>query len=118
MMRTLTKGLVAGAVNLAVLVPGGLALAAADDDDDSPNPICTDEQRREHGETHDRLQAEIRDQLREEGVTDPDEVRDQVRTRLHDAMEDEYGEMPGLGLGMGAGMAGYRHGSDGCPWGF
>jgi hypothetical protein len=102
-MRTLTKGLVAGAVGLAVLVPGGLALA--DDGDSSPTPVCTTEERQERLATHDRLRAEIVDQLREEGVTDPD----QIRTRLHDAMEQEYGEMPGPHAGMGPGDHGRQH---------
>jgi hypothetical protein len=93
-MRTLIKGLAAGAVGLAVLVPGGIALA--DDNDPSPAPVCTADQREERQETRDRLRAEILDQLRQEGITDPDQVRDQLRTRLHDAMEQEYGRCPAL----------------------
>jgi hypothetical protein len=106
-MRTLTKGLVAGAVGLAVLVPGGFAVA--DDGDPSATPVCTAEERQERWETRDRLRAEILDQLREEGVTDPDQIRDQLRTRLHDAMEQEYGEMPGPHAGMGPGDQGWDH---------
>jgi len=42
-MRTLTKGLAAGAVGLAVLlIPGGFALA--DDSDTPPTPVCTAEE--------------------------------------------------------------------------
>jgi hypothetical protein len=109
-MRTLTKGLAAGAVGLAVLlIPGGFALA--DDSDTHPTPVCTAEQRQERWETHDRLRAEILDQLREEGVNDPDQIRDQLRTRLHDAMEEHYGDMPGPQAGMGAGdQGGEYHG--------
>ena len=68
-MRKLTKGFAAGAVGLAVLVPGGFALA--DDSDTPQTPVCTAEERQERWETRDRLRAEILDQLREEGVTDP-----------------------------------------------
>jgi len=100
-MRTLTKALTAGAIGLAVLVPGGLALA--DDGDPSPAPVCTAEQRQDRQETRDRLRAEILDQLREEGVTDADELRDQLQARLHDAMEQRYGDMPGPHEGMGPG---------------
>jgi hypothetical protein len=107
-MRTLTKGLAAGAVGLAVLVPGGFALAD-DGDDRPPTPICTAEERQDRQETHDRLRAEILDQLGEEGVTDPDQIRDQLRTRLHDAMEQEYGEMPGHHTGMGPGERGWEY---------
>jgi hypothetical protein len=99
-MRTLTKGLAAGAVGLAVLVPAGIAVAA-DDGDAPPTPACTVDQRQDHLEAHDRLRAEILDQLREEGVTDPDEVRDQLRDRLHDAMEEEHPDMPGPRAGVG-----------------
>lgn len=103
-MRTFTKGLAAGAVGLAVLlVPGGLALA--DDSDTPPTPVCTAEERQDRWETHDRLRAEILDQLRQEGVTDPD----QIRTRLHDAMEEQYGDMPGPQAGMGPGDQGWEH---------
>jgi hypothetical protein len=56
--------------------------------------------------------AAIREQLREEGVTDPDQVRGELRTRVHDAMEQEYGEMPGPQVGMGAGHEGWE-GADG-----
>jgi hypothetical protein len=106
-MRTLTKALTAGAIGLAVLVPGGLALA--DDSDPSPAPVCTAEQRHDHQETRDRLRAEILDQLRDEGVTDPDQIRDQLQTRLHDAMEQRYGDMPGPHEGMGPGDQGEAH---------
>jgi hypothetical protein len=106
-MRTLTKALTAGAIGLAVLVPGGFALA--DDGDPSPAPVCTTEQRQDHQETRDRLRAEILDQLRDEGVTDPDQIRDQLQTRLHDAMEQRYGEMPGPHQGMGPGHQSEAH---------
>jgi hypothetical protein len=102
-MRTLTKVIVAGAVGLAVLVPGGLALA--DDGDQDPAPVCTAEQRQDHRETRDRLRAEILDQLRDDGLTDPD----QLQTRLHDAMEQRYGDMPGPHEGMGPGDQGEAH---------
>jgi hypothetical protein len=111
-MRTITKGLVAGAIGLAVLVPGGMALA--DDGDPAPGePVCTTEERQERWETRDRLRTEILAQLEAEGVTDPDQVREQLRTRLHEAMEAQYGEMPGPQAGMGpeAGMG--PHAGDG-----
>ena len=63
-------------------------------------------ERRDRWETHDRLRAEILDQLREEGVTDPDQIRDQLRTRLHDAMEEHYGDMPGPQASVGRGDPG------------
>ena len=106
-MRKLTKGFVAGAVGLAVLVPGGFALA--DDSDTPQTPVCTAEERQERWETRDRLRAEILDQLREEGVTDPGQIRDQLQTRLHDAMEQRYGEMPGPHAGMASGDQGWEH---------
>jgi hypothetical protein len=34
-------------------------------------------------------------------VTDPELVREQLRTRLHQAMGEQYGEMPGPQAGMG-----------------
>lgn len=109
-MRTLTKGLAAGAVGLAVLVPAGAAFA--DDGDTSPprNPVCTEDQYQERQETRDRLRADILNQLSEDGVTDPDQIRDQLRTRLHDAMEEEYGDMPGPQAGRGPEAIGHRHG--------
>lgn len=107
-MRTLTKGLIAGAVGLAVLVPGGLALADDGDPAPSPAPVCTADQRQDHQETRDRLRTEILDQLEVEGVTDPDQIRDQLRTRLHDAMEERYGDMPGPHEDMGHGD-GWEH---------
>ena len=115
-MRTLTKGLAAGAVGLAVLVPTGLAVAA-DDGDTPPTPTCTADQRRDHQVAHDWLRAETLDQLRQEGVTDPDEVRD----RLHDAMEEDHPAMPGPRAGMGPAdggehTGGLRDGAGGdCP---
>lgn len=113
-MRTITKGLVAGAVGLAVLVPGGMALA---DDGDPPagNPVCTSEERQERWETRDGLRAEILAQLEAEGVTDPEQVREQLRTRLHQAMEEQYGEMPGPQAGMGPEFGMGPHAGDG--WG-
>lgn len=78
--------------------------------------------------THDQLRAQILDQLRQEGVTDPAQIDQQLRSRLHDAMEQKYGEMNGPGMvggaamGNGSGMGqqgmgggamngtGYRHG--------
>jgi hypothetical protein len=93
---------------LAVLVPGGFALAD-DGDDRFPTPICTTDERQDHKETRDRLRAEILDQLREEGVTDPNQIRDELHTRLHDAMEDEYGDMPGPHTGIAEGHPDREH---------
>ncbi|WP_116999385.1 hypothetical protein [Desertimonas flava] len=104
-MRKLHKALVAGTVAAAILVPVGLAVAQSSPPE--PNPICTDEQREEHWAVRDQLRAEILDQLEQEGVTDPDELRDELRTRLHDAMEDNFGEI--MGPHAGSGMGG-RHG--------
>jgi hypothetical protein len=92
---------------LAVLVPGGFALA--DDSDTPQTPVCTAEERQERWETRDRLRAEILDQLREEGVTEPDQIRDQLQTRLHDAIGQEYAEMPGPHAGIGPGDQGREH---------
>lgn len=110
-MRKLHKGLVAGALGVAVLVPTGMAVA------DTPStttttPTCTEEQRQERWAARDQLRTQILDQLRQEGVTDPDQVRDQLRTRVHDAMEQKFGEVNGPhaggGMGFGAGGGG-RH---------
>lgn len=117
-MRKLHKGLIAGAVGLAVLVPTGITVAQTPTP--TTNPICTEEQREERWAVRDQLRAEIRDQLEQEGVTDPDQVRDQVRTRLHDAMEDRFGQIngPQAGGGMGYGGGGRRLGPmDGTGYG-
>jgi hypothetical protein len=93
-MRTITKGLLAGAVGLAVIIPAGVALAADDDRGDG-RPGCTSEERQARMETHEQQREEILAQLEDEGITDPDQVREELRTRLHAAMEAEYGDMPG-----------------------
>lgn len=105
-MRKLHQGLVAGAVGLAVLVPTGLAVAATPPT--NPDPVCTEDQRAERWAVRDQLRAEILAQLQEEGVTDPDQLRDQLRDRLHQAMEDRFGELggPQAGGGMGSGGMG------------
>jgi hypothetical protein len=103
-MRKLHKALVAGTAGAAILVPAGLAIAQVSPPE--PNPICTDEQREEHWAARDQLRAEILDQLEQEGVTDPDELRDELRTRLHDAMEDRFGEVMGPHAGSGMGGRG------------
>jgi len=104
-MQALTKGFIAGAVGLAVLVPAGIAIA--DDEDDAPPryAVCTDDERQDHWQVHDRLQAEILGHLHDEGVTDPERLREELRDRLHDAIEDEYGELPCLGAGQGPAVA-------------
>jgi hypothetical protein len=99
MMRRIHKRLVAGAVGLAVLIPAGLAVAQTPPTD--PDPVCTEEQRQERWAARDELSAQIRDQLEQEGVTDPDQFRDQLRSRLHDAMEDRFGEVNGPHAGGG-----------------
>jgi hypothetical protein len=91
-------------------------MALADDGDPAAgNEVCTSEERQERWETRDRLRADIVAELEAEGVTDPDEVREQLRTRLHEAMEAEYGEMPGPQAGMGPGAGMGAHAGDG--WG-
>lgn len=107
-MQKLHKSLVAGALGLAILIPAGMAVA--DTPSATTTPICTEEQREERWAARDQLRTQILDQLRQEGVTEPDEVRDQLRTRLHDAMEDEFGAVngPHAGGGMGYGGSG-RH---------
>ena len=109
-MRKLHKGLVAGALGLAVLVPSGMAVANTPSAT-TTTTICTEEQRQEHWAVRDQLRAQILDQLRKEGITEPDQVRDQLHTRLHDAMEQRFGEVNGLhaGGGMGYGAGGGRH---------
>ena len=56
-MQALTKGLVAGAVGLLVLVPAGIAIA--DDDGswlhDPHDPVCTEDQRHDHWQVQDRM---------------------------------------------------------------
>lgn len=110
MMGKTHKRLAAGAVGLAVLIPTGLAVAQTPPTD--PDPVCTEEQRHERWAARDELRAEIRDQLEQEGVTDPDQFRDQLRTRLHEAMEDRFGEVngPHAGGGMPDGRVGRQHG--------
>lgn len=93
-MRTITKGLLAGAVGLAVVVPAGVALAADGDPGDG-RPVCTSEERHERRETHEQQREQILAQLEDEGITDPDRVREELRTRLHTAMDEAYGDMPG-----------------------
>ena len=118
-MRTLTKGLVAAAIGAAVLVPASAALA----DEPTPTPTapyCTEEQREERLAERDQLRTEILAQLEQEGVTDPAEVAEQLRTRLHTALEEEFGPLAGPRAGFGAGPgglavgagdgAGFRHG--------
>lgn len=108
-MRTITKGLLAGAVGLAVVVPAGVALAA--DDPGDGRPLCTSEERQARMETHEQRRQEILAQLEDEGITDPDQVREELRTRLHAAMEEEYGDMPGPYQGeMPGSMAGPHEG--------
>ena len=111
-MRRLRKGLVAGAVGLAVLVPTGLAVA----DTVTPNttnPVCTAEQRADRWAVRDQLRTQVLDQLRQEGVTDPAQVRDQLRTRVHDAMQQQFGEVngpnAGARMGHGGGGGGGQH---------
>lgn len=109
-MRKLRKGLIAGAVGLAVLVPSGMAVADAVTPSGN-TPVCTAEQRAEHWAVRDQLRTQILDQLRQEGVTDPAQILDQLRTRLHDAMEEKFGEVNGPNAGGGAGYgAGYGAG--------
>ena len=93
-MRKLHKGLLAGTVGLALLVPGGVALA--DDTTTDPTPICTQDQRQDRLALRDELRTQILDQIRQEGVTDPAQVRDLLRARLHEEMEVS-GVMPGPG---------------------
>jgi hypothetical protein len=117
-MRKLHKGLVVGAVGLAVLVPTGIAVAQ--EQPTTTNPTCTEEQREERWAARDQLRTEIRDQLEQEGVTDRDQLRDQLRTRLHDAMDEQFGEVngPQAGGGMGYGGSGRQLGPmDGTGYG-
>lgn len=106
-MRRFHKALIAGGMSLAVLVPGGMALAA---DTSSTAPACTVEQRADRWAYRDQVRAQILDQLRQEGVTDPAQVQEQLRTRLHSAMEAKFGEVngPRAGHGSGSGGMGYR----------
>lgn len=103
-MRKLQKGLVAGAVGLAVLVPTGIAVAQTPTT--TPNPICTEEQREERWAARDQLRDQIRAQLEQEGVTDAAQLREEMRIRVHAAMEDKFGEVNGPHAG---GMGGGRH---------
>ena len=107
-MRKLHKGLLTGAVGLAVLIPTGLTVAQAPPPD--PAPVCTDEQREGHWAAHDELRAEIREQLEQEGVTDPDEFREQLRIRLHEAMQDRFGEFDAPHHGGDMRFGGRHHG--------
>ena len=54
-MQALTKGLVAGAVGLLVLVPAGIAIADDDDDSRPHDPVCTEDQRHDHWQLQDRM---------------------------------------------------------------
>jgi hypothetical protein len=96
-MRTLTKGLAAGAVGLGVLLAGGLALA--DDGSDTPStPVCTQDGRQDREGPHDQVRDRIHDQMRE-GDADGGVLCDQDRTRSHDGMADA-GDMPGPHAGQ------------------
>ena len=108
-MRTLHKGLLAGTMGLALLVPGGVALA--DETTTSPAPACTADQRQDRMAVRDELRTQILDQIRQEGVTDPAQVRDLLRTRLHDAMESQFGGMNGPHAGMNGSGAGPADGT-------
>jgi hypothetical protein len=116
-MRKLHKGVLAGTVGLALLVPGGVALA--DETSTDPTPICTQDQRQDRLAVRDELRTQLLDQIRQEGVTDPAQVRDLLRTRLHEAMEARYGELPGPHAGPNGGMygpadgTGFRYGRTG-----
>jgi hypothetical protein len=96
-MRKLHKALIAGGMSMAVLVPGGVALAA----DSSPTPAasCSPQQRAERWAYRDQVRTQILDQLKQEGVTDPAQVQEQLRTRLHDAMGAKFGEVNGRAAG-------------------
>lgn len=54
-MQALTKGLVAGAVGLSVLVPAGIAIADDDDDSWRHDPISTENQRQDHWRVQDLM---------------------------------------------------------------
>jgi hypothetical protein len=104
-MKKFRRGLIAGAVGLAVLVPTGVAVAETVAPADNP-PICTAEERAERWAVRDELRTQALERLRQEGVTDPAQVHDQLRLRLHDGMEQRFGEMNGP-------HAGHRFGQNG-----
>lgn len=101
-MKKFRRGLIAGAVGLAVLVPTGVAVAETVTPPDD-TPVCTAEARAERWAARDELRPQILEQLRQEGVTDPAQVRDQLRTRLHDGMEQRFGEVNGPHAAGGGG---------------
>ena len=69
-MRKLHKGMIAGTLGLAVLIPTGMAVADTTTPT-NPNQICTEEQRQERMTFRDQQRTQILDQLAQEGVTDP-----------------------------------------------
>lgn len=115
-MRKFHKALIAGGMSLAVLVPGGIALAADDSNPTTTAPVCTAEQRAERWAYRDQVRAQILDQLKQEGVTDPAQVQEQLRTRLHTAMEAKFGEVNGPRAGQGSGGGGSGRGGMGYRW--